>query len=65
MTRSIAVDLMNRSLLIHHLPVDFIRSAGLGAMAVIGPLRRALMQEGVAPAGRLARLMRQPEAIEA
>jgi 2-octaprenyl-6-methoxyphenol hydroxylase len=56
---------MNRSLLIHHLPVDFIRSAGLGAMAVIGPLRRALMQEGVAPAGRLARLMRQPEAIEA
>jgi 2-octaprenyl-6-methoxyphenol hydroxylase len=65
MTRSIAVDLMNRSLLIHHLPVDFIRSAGLGAMAVIGPLRRALMREGVAPAGRLARLMRQAEPLEA
>ena len=65
MTRSIAVDLMNRSLLIHHLPVDFIRSAGLGAMAAIGPLRRALMREGVAPAGRLARLMRQAEPLEA
>jgi 2-octaprenyl-6-methoxyphenol hydroxylase len=65
MTRSIAVDLMNRSLLIHHLPVDFIRSAGLAAMATIGPLRRALMKEGVAPAGRLARLMRQPAPVEA
>lgn len=65
MTRSIAVDLMNRSLLIHHLPVDFIRSAGLAAMAVVGPLRRALMKEGVAPAGRLARLMREPQPIEA
>ncbi len=58
-TRSIGVDLMNRSLLIHILPMDFIRSAGLAAMASIGPLRRALMREGVAPPGRLPRLMRR------
>ena len=57
--RSLGVDVMNRSLLIHALPVDFMRSAGLAAMAHIGPLRRALMREGVAPAGRLPPLMRQ------
>ncbi len=62
--RTLSVDAMNRSLLIHALPVDFIRSAGLAAMASIGPLRRALMREGVAPPGRLPRLMRdaRPEA---
>ena len=59
-TRTLSVDLMNRSLLIHALPVDFMRSAGLAAMAAIGPLRRALMREGVAPPGRLPRLMREP-----
>lgn len=64
-TRSLAVDLMNRSLLLHHLPVDFMRSAGLAAMDCIGPLRRALMEEGVAPAGRLPRLMREPLPAEA
>ena len=58
-SRSLSVDLMNRSLLIHALPVDFMRSAGLAAMASIGPLRRALMREGVAPPGRLPRLMRE------
>ena len=57
-SRTLSVDLMNRSLLIHALPVDFMRSAGLAAMAYIGPLRRALMREGVAPPGRLPRLMR-------
>ena len=59
--RSLSVDLMNRSLLIHALPVDFMRSAGLAAMASIGPLRRALMREGVAPPGRLPRLMREAD----
>jgi len=57
-SRTLSVDLMNRSLLIHAMPVDFMRSAGLAAMASIGPLRRALMREGVAPPGRLPRLMR-------
>jgi len=57
--RMLSVDAMNRSLLIHALPVDFMRSAGLAAMACIGPLRRALMREGVAPPGRLPRLMRE------
>jgi 2-octaprenyl-6-methoxyphenol hydroxylase len=47
-SRTLSVDLMNRSLLFHAMPVDFMRSAGLAAMASIGPLRRALMREGVA-----------------
>jgi 2-octaprenyl-6-methoxyphenol hydroxylase len=59
-TRTLSVDLMNRSLLMHALPVDFMRSAGLAAMAYVGPLRRALMREGVAPPGRLPTLMREP-----
>ena len=58
--RTLGVDVLNRSLLIHALPVDFIRSAGLAAMATIGPLRRAMMREGVAPRGRLPRLMQEP-----
>ena len=60
--RTMSVDLLNQSLLIHALPVDFMRSAGLAAMAAIGPLRRALMREGVTPPGRLPALMRAPVA---
>lgn len=56
-SRTLAVDLLNRSLLMHHLPVDFMRSAGLLAVSAIGPLRRALIREGIAPASRLPSLM--------
>ncbi len=59
-TRVAGVATLNRSLLTHAMPVDFARAAGLMAMANIGPLRRALMREGVAPAGRLPPLMRTP-----
>ena len=52
------VDALNRSLLANVLPVDFLRGAGLIALANIGPLRRALMREGVMPQGRPPRLMR-------
>ena len=52
------VDALNRSLLSDLLPVDFLRGAGLMALASFGPLRRALMREGVAPRGRPPRLMR-------
>ena len=56
-TRVRGVDALNRSLLTDILPVDFLRGAGLIALANIGPLRRALMREGVMPRGRPPRLM--------
>lgn len=56
--RALGVDLLNRSLLWDLPPVDFARGAGMLAMAGIGPLRRALLREGVTPPGRLPALMR-------
>jgi 2-octaprenyl-6-methoxyphenol hydroxylase len=53
-----AVDALNRSLLTPLLPVDFLRGAGLLAVSQIGPLRRLIMREGVAPSGRTPRMMR-------
>jgi 2-octaprenyl-6-methoxyphenol hydroxylase len=57
-TRVRGVDALNRSLLADVVPVDFLRGAGLIALANLGPLRRALMREGVMPRGRPPRLMR-------
>lgn len=57
-TRSIGVDILNRSLLWDSPIVDFARGAGILGMAAIGPLRRALMREGIAPPLRLPALMR-------
>jgi 2-octaprenyl-6-methoxyphenol hydroxylase len=47
--RTRGVDILNRSLLSDILPVDLLRGVGLAAVTAIGPLRRALMREGVAP----------------
>ena len=58
--RTAAVDGLNRSLLASLLPVDFLRGAGLVAVANIGPLRRAVMREGVMPLIGAPRLMRSP-----
>ena len=57
-TRAWAVDLLNRSLLSDFLPIQGIRGLGLYLVDRIGPLRRALMREGVAPALAAPRLMR-------
>lgn len=57
-TRAFGVDILNRSLLWDFPPVDFARGAGILAMSAIGPLRRALLREGVAPPFRLPPLMR-------
>lgn len=54
------VDVLNRSLLSDFLPVDLARGLGLLAFAAIGPLRRAIMREGVLPVGPLPRLMQDP-----
>lgn len=48
-TRTFAVDALNRSLLSPFLPIDLARGAGLLALDRIGPLRRAVMRQGLAP----------------
>jgi 2-octaprenyl-6-methoxyphenol hydroxylase len=58
MSRTLAVDLLNRSLLTDFLPLQGARGLSLFLMEHIGPLRRAVMREGVAPAASQPRLMR-------
>ncbi|MFD2180999.1 UbiH/UbiF family hydroxylase [Rhodoplanes azumiensis] len=48
-SRTLAVDLLNRSLLSDLLPVQGVRGAGLWMLSRLGPLRRLVMREGVAP----------------
>jgi 2-octaprenyl-6-methoxyphenol hydroxylase len=55
--RTRAVDALNRSLLSDLMPVDFARGLGLIALDTIGPLRRAVMRQGLAPVSGLPRLM--------
>ncbi len=57
-SRTVAVDLLNRSLLSDFLPVQGARGLGLYAIDRIGPLRRALMREGVTPRAVQPKLMR-------
>ena len=57
-SRSIAVDLLNRSLLTDFLPAQGARGLSLYLVDRIGPLRRALMREGVTPVASQPRLMR-------
>jgi len=57
-SRRIAIDLLNRSLLTDFIPVQGVRGLSLFLLDRIGPLRRALMREGVGPAAFQPRLMR-------
>jgi 2-octaprenyl-6-methoxyphenol hydroxylase len=57
-SRTLAVDLLNRSLLTDFLPVQGVRGVGLYMLDRIGPLRRAVMREGLAPSSGQPRLMR-------
>jgi 2-octaprenyl-6-methoxyphenol hydroxylase len=57
-SRTLAVDLLNRSLLSDFLPLQGARGLGLFLMERIAPLRRAVMREGVAPLASQPRLMR-------
>ena len=57
-SRAIAVDLLNRTLLTDFLPAQGARGLSLYLVDRIGPLRRVLMREGVAPAASQPRLMR-------
>lgn len=58
MSRSMAVDLLNRSLLSDLLPIQALRGVGLHLLGSVGPLRRAVMREGVMPKASQPRLMR-------
>jgi 2-octaprenyl-6-methoxyphenol hydroxylase len=57
-SRTLAIDLINRTLLTDFLPVQGARGLGLYLIDRIGPLRRALMREGVTPGAAQPRLMR-------
>ena len=57
-SRRITIDLLNRSLLTDFLPVQAVRGLSFFLLDRIGPLRRALLREGVAPAASQPRLMR-------
>lgn len=57
-SRGFAIDLLNRTLLTDFLPVQGLRGLGLYALDRIGPLRRAVMREGIAPRAAQPKLMR-------
>jgi 2-octaprenyl-6-methoxyphenol hydroxylase len=57
-SRTLAVDMLNRTLLSDFLPTQSLRGLGLYLLDRIGPIRRAAMREGVAPAMSQPRLMR-------
>ena len=48
-TRAAAVNALNLSLIAGFAPIDMMRGAGLAALNAIGPLRRFVMREGIAP----------------
>jgi 2-octaprenyl-6-methoxyphenol hydroxylase len=58
LSRRIVIDLLNRGLLTDFIPAQGVRGLSLYLVDRIGPLRRALMREGVAPAASQPRLMR-------
>ncbi len=58
MSRSIAVDLLNRSLISAWLPASLARGLGLHALHALGPLRRAVIRQGLEPIGQRPALMR-------
>ena len=57
--RTDGVDILNRSIMTDFGPVDIARGAGAIALRLVGPLRRAVMREGIVPPGPL----RDPRAL--
>jgi 2-octaprenyl-6-methoxyphenol hydroxylase len=57
-TRTLAVDLLNRNLLSDFFPAHGARGLSLYLLDRIGPLRRAMMREGITPAASQPKLMR-------
>lgn len=57
-SRGMAADLLNRTLLSDFLPLQGVKQLSFFLLQRIGPLRRAVMREGIAPAASQPRLMR-------
>ncbi len=57
-SRAGAVDLLNRTLLSDFVPLQALRAAGLRVLSGIGPIRRLIVREGIAPTHGLPRIMR-------
>lgn len=53
------VDLLNRSLLSSFAPVHMLRGLGLFALSTVGPLRKRIMREGIAPQQSTPKLMQR------
>lgn len=56
-SRILAVDVLNRTLLSTLLPVSLLRGFGMHLIRAFGPLKRALIRQGLEPAGPRPRLM--------
>jgi 2-octaprenyl-6-methoxyphenol hydroxylase len=65
LSRTIGVDLLGRSLLTALVPVQLARSAVLTGLKNFAPLKRLVMQAGLAPPADLPRLMRPIEGMPA
>ncbi len=57
-SRTLAVDLLNRSLIYGFVPVQLIRSAALSAINNFSPLKQLIMKQGIQPDVLLPSLMR-------
>ncbi|MFM9847432.1 MAG: UbiH/UbiF family hydroxylase [Hyphomicrobiaceae bacterium] len=57
LSRTMAVDLLNRSLISGFLPLHLARGAGLHLLGAFPPLRQLVMREGMQPSFALPRLM--------
>lgn len=58
--RTAAVNALNASLLSAFLPAQIARTAGLGLLSAIGPLRAFFMREGMEPGSGFSRLFQRP-----
>src|SRR5262249_17961191 len=57
LARSAAVEVLNRSLLSDLLPAQLARSAGLGLLHALSPVRAFFMREGMQPGSGVARIV--------
>ena len=60
LSREMAIDVANRSLLSNLLPVQSLRAAGMHLIGSIGPFRRMAMREGLSPGWRSRRPAEPP-----
>jgi 2-octaprenyl-6-methoxyphenol hydroxylase len=62
LTRTVGVDLLNRSLLTSFLPLQAARGIVLHGLNALPPLRRMVMRLGLAPPTKLPTLMQRETA---